>query len=176
MAQKGTGVARDYRATAYCSWLGAVLFIASAACFMAGGFTQRNEMKAAIDGGGSRHERMSKYKELNTTTLQVMWAARRKSEGAYLAAEATGAMAWFSLMPSVDALSTMSGERSASKLLRSCFAAVAVITVADFTFQAGMVQMTDWMSTWTSISEPEPDGGFGAIQALEIAYLVSTSR
>lgn len=172
MAKVGTtGVARDYRATAYFSFLGALLFFVSSACFLSGAVTEYDGRKNAPGG-------FAGWSALNTSSLGVIWESRRHSEGAYLAAEATGALAWFSLMPAVDAMSAMAGERSASKLLRSCFAAVAIITVVDFTFQAGLVQMTDWMSTWNVMRDADHahDGGFGALQALEIAYQVTASR
>ena len=55
----------------------------------------------------------------------------------------------------------------------NCFVAIAAISTVDFTFQAGTVSMTDWLATWPVMDANHThDGGFGALQALELDFRV----
>ena len=119
---------------------------------------------------------------LNVTNLQARWEGRRRSQAPYLMAELFGSVAWFSLIGPIACLCDLLGgeSRSATKIVSSAFTAVAMLTLVDLTFQAGTISLVDWVSTWPPIRDADEhhasDGGFGALQALEIAFMVGESR
>ena len=164
------GAPPNVRASVFMAELGACLFIISGSLFWAG-WAKATEGNPMDSNGG-----FEEYKKLNTTTLEAIWTARRKAEGLYLGAEATGAIAWFSILPVIGALCTLWRVRSATAVMKACFFAVAIISFIDFTFQAGLVQTTDWLSSWALMTTTAHKDEFGPIQALEIAYLVTNSR
>ena len=62
------------------------------------------------------------------------------------------------IIPPVQSLATILGgeQRSATKLLTTCFVGAALVSVVDFTFQAGIVSVTDSFSQWIA------DAGYDA--------------
>ena len=169
------GPARDHRAASNFAFIGALLFVISALLYI-DGIAIENSARVNAPGG------MDAYKQLNVTNLQALWAGRRAAQGAILSAEFTGALAWFSLMPPVAAFTAQLGgsSRSANGIVTSCFNGVALITLVDLTFQAGTISLVDWISSWDIIQgateQHARDGGFGALQSLEIAFMVGQSR
>lgn len=158
-----------------CAYISALCFFVSASIYLAGAVTQ-----TSAGGGGN----FQSYMHLNTTTLQAVWAQRRAAQGQYLAAEIFGAVGWFSVLPAIETLAALTGGHSAASILKWSFVSAAMLTLLDFTFQAGLVQMTDWISRWPffmadKTDHPEPgidQDHLGPMQVLEVSYLVSTSR
>ena len=70
-----------------------------------------------------------------------------------LASELLGSCAWLFILPGVQCIADVTGgdQRSSAKLLTNAFTVAALITIVDFTFQAGMVSTTDWVSTWPKL-------------------------
>ena len=172
MARVGAnGIGRDHRAAANFAFASALLFVLAALLYV-DAFSIETHARTTAPGG------MDGYKSLNATNLQFRWAARRQAQGPLLFAEFAGAVAWFSLMPSVSAMTALLGgdTRSATSVVQSSFHAVALITLVHMTFQAGTITLVDWVSTWPIVRDASEahahDGGFGALQALEIAWLV----
>jgi len=157
------------------SFLGALLFIISAMLYI-DGFSLEHKSRSEAPGG------MEAYQALNSTHLQVLWKGRRDAQGPYLFAELAGAVAWFSLMAPVASMCDVLGgeSRSGTRIVTASFNAVAMITLVDLTFQAGTISLVDWISNWPVVADADEahahDGGFGALQALEIAFMVGQSR
>ena len=115
------------------------------------------------------------------THLQARWRGRQEAQGVAMVAELTGALAWFSLMAPVGSMSALLGgeTRSANGILIACFNAVALLTLIELTFQAGMMGLVNKVSEWPVLANAdahEHDGGFGALQSLEISFMVTRSR
>ena len=89
--------------------------------------------------------RFGRYQDLNVTHLQARWRGRQEAQGVAMVAELTGALAWFSLMAPVASMSALLGgqTRSANSLLLACFNAVALLTLIELTFQAGLMGLVD---------------------------------
>ena len=168
-------MSRDLRAVGNFAFFGATCFLISAMIYIDG---YAIEYMADLEAPGGFEASM----RLNVTNLQARWEGRRKSQAPYLMAELFGAAGWFSLMPVISCLCELLGgeTRSATKIVSSCFHAVAMLTLVDLTFQAGTISLVDWVSTWPPIRDADEhhaaDGGFGALQALEIAFMVGESR
>lgn len=169
------GIGRDHRAAANFAFAGAICFVVSSLLYI-DAFAVLTTTRSTAPGG------FQGYQQLNTTNLQAIWEGRRSSQGAFLFAELFGALGWFSLMPPVASMTAQLGgtTRSANSIVVSSFNGVAMITLIDITFQAGTISLVDWMSSWDIIADSSEahahDGGFGAIQSLEISFRVSESR
>merc|ERR1719424_1089210 len=92
--------------------------------------------------------------------------------------------AWFAAMPVVDTLASVlqaeqAGESAGSKV-RLAFVTAAILSIIEFTSEAGTAQTTTWISTWPmmrdAVSDPDPSQYFGALQTLEMTYLIAKSR
>ena len=172
MPANRAGVPRDFRAAALCGALSALCFFVGGIITVSISLAEYNERRDNPTGG------MEEYKKLNTTTLIARWTMRRRLEGARIGSESFMAVGWATSLPAVNCISTLSGERSAALLLSNTFTIVVIITIVNLTFQAGLSQLTDWVATWPMMTNPKSttDGDIRGIQALEIAYLVTTSR
>ena len=95
-------------------------------------------------------ERLEQYTSLNVTLLHRIWRDRAAARPMYLVGDLFGALAWFAVLPGIMSLAKVVGgdKASASKIMSSAFTVAAVLTVIDFTFAAGTVSVTDWISTW----------------------------
>ena len=121
---------------------------------------------------------------LDPEILRPLWTARAAALMPYLLAEFSAALAWAMVIPTVlSTAAVMGGHRSSSTAFSGCFIACAIISLINFTYQAGTVTVTDWISTWPSMqsrNETDPTDhegtGFGPLQALEINFLISNSR
>ena len=168
-------LSRDLRVAAHASFLSSFLMFISAILF-ASGFSAEWEGRTK----DPMQAHIEEYKALNTTLIKELWADRRRARVPYMLGDGFGVVAWVCMMPGVASLAEVSGgeQRSSTKLLTSAFSVAAIITVVDFTFQAGLVTTADWVSTWPLLSDDAHahDGGFGALQALELNYLIANSR
>lgn len=176
MARVGAnGIGADHRAAANFAFGSSALFVFAALLYI-DAFSIEHNARVTAPGG------IEAYMQLNVTTLQARWEGRRAAQGPMLFAQFCMACAWFASMAPVSAMMAHLGgqTRSATWIVTSAFQMVAVITLLDMTFQAGTISLTDWVHSWPMITNADgshaADGGFGAIQALEIAFLVGTSR
>jgi len=146
----------DYRCASYASMAGAFLFMLSFICF-AVALGQESQAEA------KKQDNFAKYKQLEPTIVYELWEGRRKSQTAHLLGELTASIGWLSLLPAVGSLGQVAGGqdgRSAVRFMTACFQGAAMVSVIDFTFQAGLHSMTDWLSTWPIM---QPD--YGAVVA-----------
>lgn len=99
---------------------------------------------------------------------------------AHLCAAAFGALAFVFMLPAIFSLAhALGGEgRSATSIMTIAFTAACALDALDFIFDLGLMHYTAWVSSWPLMHEVnhEHDGGFGAIQSLEISYQVTHSR
>ena len=149
----------DHRCASYGSYASAVLFFFSFV-FFASGFAIENESRSF------QHAHMREYEALNSSIIYNLWQGRQKSQAGYLAGELSASLAWVTLLPAVGALGHVAGGndgRSAVRFMTSCFQGAAMISIIDFTFQAGLHSTTDWMSTWPAM---QPDFGKPLIEAV----------
>ena len=120
------------------------------------------------------------YINLNPTYLKHVWAARRASKNPRLFGDAAGAIGFVFMMPAISSLAHATGgeARSATRMLTAAFAGACALTFLDLTFELGLTHYTDWMSAWPIMRDTNHthDGGFGALQSLEISYQVGRSR
>jgi hypothetical protein len=140
----------DYRCASYASMAGAFLFMLSFICF-AVALGQESQAEA------KKQDNFAKYKQLDPTIVYELWEGRRKSQTAHLLGELTASIGWLSLLPAVGSLGQVAGGqdgRSAVRFMTACFQGAAMVSVIDFTFQAGLHSMTDWLSTWP-IMQPD---------------------
>lgn len=170
----------DLRDASSCSYCSAFCFFISAALFLTATLAQSSVVpESTTECLSCSEDFFSSYQNLSTSGLKIVWASRRAAEALTLGSEAMGAVAWFALMPSVHAFAALSAERSASIIVKSAFSLVTIISVIDVTFQAGMVQLSDWVSKWPLFLSQERKrhaDTMGPMQVLEIAYLVTNSR
>ena len=110
------------------------------------------------------------YKQLNATLLSEMWATRRAAEPVALIGEFIDVLAWFALIPPVLCLVEIIGRRrSSSMVVLSTFFAGTISAAIALLNQAGTESVSAFMSTWPAMdAEHHHDGGFGALQALEV--------
>ena len=171
----------DHRAAANCAFIGAALFLLSAILFGTGFGIEFSANVAAsetpVDMMNSTQRRadFDSWRALDVNVLKRRWEGRIASQTPHLLAELTAAVAWFTTLPAVSSAALVAGgnSRSATRVMYNCFVAIAAISTVDFTFQAGTVSMTDWLATWPVMDANHThDGGFGALQALELDYQV----
>lgn len=109
------------------------------------------------------------------------WDARARAAAPMLLGHLAAALGWFFSLPAVTSLSQLlgGGERSASSTMVYAFVAAAVLTIVEFTSEAGTAQTSAWMrSTWTLLKDPSrnDDGELTAAQAFEMSYMLTVSR
>jgi hypothetical protein len=169
---------RDYRCSANFGFVSSVFILAAASTSLLANRVEEAAGPTASMGAQGMVE--LEYQRLNTTHLVDIWRARRASKAPRLTSEGFAAVAFVLLLPAVGSLAQATGgdARSATRVLTSCFSAACGLMLLDFTFEIGLVQFTDWISSWPLLTEMDHahDGGFGAIQSLEIAYQVARSR
>lgn len=144
------GTRGDHRCASYASMAGAFLFILSF-IFFAVALGQESQAEA------KKQDNFDKYKQLEPKLVYELWEGRRKSQTAHLLGELTASLGWLSLLPAVGSLGQVAGGqdgRSAVRFMTACFQGAAMVSVIDFTFQAGLHSMTDWLSTWP-IMQPD---------------------
>lgn len=126
-------MSRDLRAVGNFAFFGATCFLISAMIYI-DGYAIQYTFQSQAPGG------MEGYLNLSTSNLQARWEGRRQSQAAFLLAELFGAVAWFTLMGPIGALCDLLGgeSRSGTKIVTSCFNAVAMLTLVDLTFQVRM--------------------------------------
>ena len=165
----------NHQTAAWCAGVSAVLLWISGLFYVRGYYTEFGSR----DIQSKSH--MSLYQSLDPATLTLIWAARRDARHWYLVGEMIGAFAWFLISIPVGSMCALLGgaTRSSTRIVSTCFSAVAYLTLIEMTFQAGTVGMTDWLSTWPimmNATARSGDGDIGPLQALEISYLVGQSR
>lgn len=146
MARVGEPDSRgDYRCATCTAHLGAFLFFISM-MFFATAFDQERSTR-------NKHLEFSldEYKQLNQTVIYDLWMGRRRAQTPYLLGELCASLGWMSLLPSTGALGQVAGGetgRSAVRFMYAAFQGAAMVSVIDFTFQAGLHTTTDWISSW----------------------------
>ena len=116
--------------------------------------------------------------------ISLRWSRRRDAQPYMLMGHVVSISGWFLALPAVSSFAQILGgpERSASGLLQLSFLTAAILTVVEFTSDAGTAAASDWMSTWPLLSRQASDGGDGdddsisALQSLEVSYIMSHSR
>ena len=150
----------DHRCASYASIAGATLFVFSFIFFaIAMGHESKSETM--------KEDNFDDYKHLKPALVHELWEGRRKAQTAHLLAELSASIGWLTLLPAVGSLGQIAGGqdgRSAVRFMTACFQGAAMISVIDFTFQAGLHSMTDWLSTWPIM---QPD--YGAAMAKYMA-------
>lgn len=121
-----------------------------------------------------------RYLELDSSVLLKMWEGRRAAQLTAVFGAVFMCVAWFTAIPAVDSFANAMGGpiRSATGVVTAAWKLAAALSVVEFTAEAGAVSTADWMSTWPVFSDPNHthDGGFGALQALEISFRLTHSR
>ena len=92
------------------------------------------------------------------------------AEPVALIGEFIDVLAWFALIPPVLCLVEIIGRRrSSSMVVLSTFFAGTISAAIALLNQAGTESVSAFMSTWPAMdAEHHHDGGFGALQALEV--------
>ena len=121
------------------------------------------------------------YEQLDAHLLTVIWEGRRSAQASALFGAFLLCLAWVFALPAVESFAhAMGGQtRSATGALTSAWKVAATLTVVEFVSEAGAAGTADWMSSWELLRNDvnhTHDGGFGAIQALEISYRLTHSR
>ncbi len=125
---------------------------------------------------GSYHD----YMNLDVTVLEHIWETRRSVEAYQLPAMLLQTLSLSFILPALMCLGNLFGRRNSPVMLPAFYIGVSIVVV-DMLFSAGLNTTADWMSSW-GIMSPEQagkhvnDGGFGPLQSLEIAYMLSNSR
>ena len=153
----------DYRAAFVASILAPVLMLSASLMHIISGIIQYSS-RSSVD--------FELYKQLNATLLSEMWVARRAAEPVALIGEFIDVLAWFALIPPVLCLVEIIGRRrSTSMVVISSFFAGSISAAIALLNQAGTESVSAFMSTWSSMdAEHHHDGGFGALQALEVRF------
>lgn len=125
--------------------------------------------------------------------LAHRWDARANAKSSYMTGTWLYAGGWYSALPAVDCLARAlgGGSHSSSSMLRGSFQVAALLTIIEFTSEAGTSQMANWITTWPAIKgdpciHPPASGAlaeqcsaintFGPLQTLELAYQLVHSR
>lgn len=120
----------------------------------------------------------------SVVALARRWDARTRAKSSFISGSWMMGGAWFAAMPVVDTLASVlqaeqAGESAGSKV-RLAFVTAAILSIIEFTSEAGTAQTTTWISTWPmmrdAVSDPDPSQYFGALQTLEMTYLIAKSR
>merc|ERR1711871_966203 len=92
-------------------------------------------------------------------------------------------VAWFSVSIPVSLFAEKFGRHSSEgKVLQAIFVIVAMFETMDMIMTAGSLSTANWISSWPPLSNKmavtnhTSDGGFGAVQSLEISYRMAQSR
>ena len=131
------------------------------------------------------HEKYSykDYIKLDSALLYDIWKTRREYLGWELIVDLVELIAWFTVSIPVSLFAERFGRHdSKGKVLQAIFIIIAMFETMDMTMTAGSVSTADWIASWPPLANKETvsnhtnDGGFGAIQSLEISYRMSQSR
>ena len=123
-----------------------------------------------------------KYKELDVDVLESLWEGRRRGNFFGVFGSLFEMIGWVALWLPISVFSEHVGKRSIlGRIPPAAFALLAVMVSVDMTFNAGAVGVGDYMSTWHPLTKSvavnhTSDGGFGAIQSLEISYRMTESH
>ena len=108
------------------------------------------------------------------------WDARAHAAAPMLLGHLAAALGWLFSLPAVTSLSNVlgGGERSASSTVVYAFVAAAVLTIVEFTSEAGTAQTSAWISSWKLLKDPSRnnEGELTAAQAFEMSYMLTVSR
>ena len=117
----------------------------------------------------------AKYKSLDSAYLEDIWAGRRSAKTVAVFGNLFEILGWVFLWLPVSVFSDHLGKDNAlGRVPPAAFGLLAVLVTVELTFNAGALSVGDWMSTWSPMGSVASinhthDGGFGAIQSLEIA-------
>eukprot|EP00943_MAST-04B_sp_MAST-4B-sp1_P008631 g8631.t1 len=131
------------------------------------------------------HEKYSykDYIELKSELLFTLWSTRRKFLGWELLVDLFEMVAWFSISIPVSLFAERFGRHdSKGKVLQAVFIIIAMFETMDMAMSAGSLSTADWIAGWPPLANKAVvtnhtyDGGFGAIQSLEISFRMAQSR
>ena len=121
------------------------------------------------------------WTRLDRQTAQEQWRKRREADPLLVTSFAAGSLGWIASVPGVTCLATCLGSahRSVAGAMPAAIKAAAILSLVEFTSQIGAAQMSAWISTWPALAlkDAHPDSAAeGAVQALEVSYLLTTSQ
>ena len=121
------------------------------------------------------------WTRLDRQTAQEQWRKRREADPFLVTSFAAGSLGWIASVPGVTCLATCLGSahRSVAGAMPAAIKAAAILSLVEFTSQMGAAQMSAWISTWPALAlkDAHPDSAAeGAVQALEVSYLLTTSQ
>ena len=123
------------------------------------------------------------YTALDTGLLFDLWTHRRQYLGWELIVDLMELVAWFSVSIPVSLFADKFGRHSSEgRVLQAIFVIVAMFETMDMIMTAGSLSTANWISGWPPLSNKmavtnhTSDGGFGAVQSLEISYRMAQSR
>ena len=87
---------------------------------------------------------------------------------------------WILALPAVSSLGHALGgqQRACTNMVLYAFVAAGILTLVEFTSEAGTAMTSDWMSQWPILALPSMNqrGELTAAQSFEITYMLVTSR
>lgn len=129
---------------------------------------------------GFRNDRSFLDYRFEDERVHDRWDARERAAAPMLLGHLAAALGWLFSLPAVTSLSHVlgGGERSASSTVVYAFVAAAVLTIVEFTSEAGTAQTSAWISTWKLLKDPSHNdaGELSAAQAFEMSYMLTVSR
>ena len=122
-----------------------------------------------------------RWTRLDRETTQEQWHKRRDADPYLVASFAAGSLGWVATVPGVSCLAACLGgaHRSVAGMMPAAIKAAAILSLVEFTSQIGAAQTSAWISNWPALAakQTHPDSAAeGAVQALEISYLLTTSQ
>lgn len=161
-------------------FIGFIFASVAAVCFVLAilaGFAELSVAAEELDFMGksavAMQERRDRYQNLNTTSLKKLWKFRIETQFATAFLDVILALGWFSALPVFLTLSKLWKGMAELQVLLPCVATTVFLAVMNLCINAGVAEGTAEIASWPIMKQS--NGGFGAYQALEIAYLTSRS-
>ena len=154
------------------AWVAAALMLLGGICTLSGILT---ESEVTHRGLG----RIEVLEYGNHTQLANLWEGRRAARPYLLFGDFLWAFGWLLLITPIQTLATLLGgeQRSGTTMLRVCFLAPAILSIVDFTFQAGTVSVSDRVSEAPLFdTSASVVGALTPLQSLELSYRIARAR
>jgi hypothetical protein len=154
------------------AWISAAMMLLGGVCTLSGILTE-----AEVTQRGLGKIEVLDYG--NHTELSNLWEGRRAARPYLLFGDFLWAFGWLLLITPIHTLALLLGgeQRSGTTALRMCFLAPAMLSIVDFTFQAGTTSVSDRVSEspifQTSLSAV---GALTPLQSLELTYRIARAR
>ena len=138
-------------------------------------FELPNGTSSSASSAQSFFERM-----MSDTAVHARWAHRRGAQAFDVFGLFFSVIGWVLAIPPISSLGAALGgqQRSCTNLVLYAFVAGGVLTLVEFTSEAGTAMVSDWMSQWPILATPTMNqaGELTAAQSFEITYMLVTSR